>query len=213
MVTDKCDETLLKLASNGIDKRAMAGLVFQVVFSLAMIRHYFPGFSHNDLHLKNVLYRKREAPLTYRYKDREYEITNPEYVAFINDFDFAQLPDVDDNPVVLFHRHRSNASDLFRFLYCIYSKGYPFKFIEKLIDPWLLRSELLHKYIYYTPVRGAFLSENPSPGSKLLMVAAQLMVSASDFERMMPNVYREIDARTILSLVYENYKTPIFSHK
>lgn len=98
---------------------AIGSIVFQVVMTLAMLREYLPGFSHNDLHVDNILCNPCTHSLVYKIRDKTYTIKNPQYSAFINDFDFAILPGM-PNPKLPYllevaETPKNNSSDLFFF--------------------------------------------------------------------------------------------------
>lgn len=67
-------------------------IVFQVIFSLAVMQHYLPTFRHNDLSPKNILIKRLHGkihPLTYRLYRWNYKIKNVNVFAAIHDFDLS----------------------------------------------------------------------------------------------------------------------------
>lgn len=67
--------------------------VFQVIFSLATVHKVHPDFRHNDLHLKNVVMRDNQQPVTYHVcRDKVFTIRS-RFTPLIIDFGLSSLDD------------------------------------------------------------------------------------------------------------------------
>lgn len=87
----------LKKARNPQDAFRMTdddlrSIIFQVLFSLAVLQHYVPMFRHNDLSTNNVLIK--EVPMnaseyTYQLYDMRFHLVGPRFFAAMHDFDLA----------------------------------------------------------------------------------------------------------------------------
>lgn len=65
-------------------------LFFQVISVFSFLEKYFPSFRHNDLHFGNILVKKYNKPIVYRFSNDEiYQIKNPKFSIMLNDFDYS----------------------------------------------------------------------------------------------------------------------------
>ena len=72
-------------------------LLFQVIISLAIIQREYPGFSHNNLFLKNIYVNKNaESVNTYEYNDSKYTISDNRFDIKIANFELATLTNKND---------------------------------------------------------------------------------------------------------------------
>jgi hypothetical protein len=76
--------------------------LFEILFTLALVQHEFPGTTHNDLHCGNVFLKKVPEVLRkdeagnvclsrYRYNDDVWKRPVPRYFTAIGDFDFVKF--------------------------------------------------------------------------------------------------------------------------
>jgi len=84
-IFDRIDKNDIRLPES-----ELRSVIFQVLYSLAVMQHYIPGFRHNDLSLPNILV-KWNLPETYIYEihGSRYRVANTRIFAAVNDFDFA----------------------------------------------------------------------------------------------------------------------------
>lgn len=80
------------MQSGSIDEE-IRQVLFQVIFTMAVLQHYLPGFRHNDLSTSNILLKRvpseQQRPYTYRLYNAMYEIRNPILFSAVHDFDLA----------------------------------------------------------------------------------------------------------------------------
>ena len=107
----------------------MTVLIFQILYTLSTISYYFPGFKHNDLHLKNFLVAKFTAKgnLLYKIKFKNhkkytfYKIPNLGFQIRLWDFDWSSIKDEIYNPKLKNYSNISNNfNDMFHIFYRIY---------------------------------------------------------------------------------------------
>lgn len=73
-------------------------LLFQVVWTLAVLNRVFPGFRHNDLHIGNIRVIIKAADLfaarslDYEMDGRKWRVPYQGYLAKIIDFGFTEIP-------------------------------------------------------------------------------------------------------------------------
>lgn len=70
----------------------LRSIVFQVLFTLAMVQHYVPIFRHNDLSTNNVLLKEmpmNASEYTYELYDMRFHLVGPRFFAAMHDFDLA----------------------------------------------------------------------------------------------------------------------------
>jgi hypothetical protein len=75
-------------------------LFFQLLSVLAVIQSKYPSFRHNDLRPKNIYIEKIHNTIsTYNYKIHKkiYKVPNIGYIIKLNNFDFANIPNIADN--------------------------------------------------------------------------------------------------------------------
>ena len=77
-------EDLLKSGRKRLNDKVLKTMIYQVLYALYRIRKRYPHFSHNDLHLDNVLVKPG----------------NPYPIIVINDFGFARLTRTVQSPYV-----------------------------------------------------------------------------------------------------------------
>jgi hypothetical protein len=81
---------LLKRHISDVDLKQ---IVFQVLYTLAVLQHHIPTFRHNDLSTRNVLIKKvpedRRRSYVYDLNGEQYVLKDPAFFAAIYDFDLA----------------------------------------------------------------------------------------------------------------------------
>jgi hypothetical protein len=99
-------------------------IIFQVIFTLAMIRRKYPTFRHNDLFIRNILghelkhYPENEY-IEYKYKNKRFYLPVNGFFVKINDFGESTI-----HPFIKYSEKdniKFGKSDLFDFLYDLYN--------------------------------------------------------------------------------------------
>lgn len=80
-------------------------ILFQIIFTLAIIQNKYPSFRHNDLKANNILLSKhknrdRKLLINYHFGDYIYQIPNTGLQVKLWDFDFASIKGMVDNDKV-----------------------------------------------------------------------------------------------------------------
>jgi serine/threonine protein kinase len=80
-------------------------IVFQIIFTLAVIQKKYPGFRHNDLKANNILVEITKRPKTpqyyeYQYEDKRFQVPDIGIQTRLWDFDFSCIPGVIENQKV-----------------------------------------------------------------------------------------------------------------
>ena len=121
-------------------RRFLLTIIFQIVFTLAVIKDSYPGFLHGDLFLRNILYvnvhaHTDTAYMAYYYKDKVFYLPSNGIYAKIADFGHSIIsnnkssvekfePNTFDsnNPVNKFNYYNpfDTKSDIFNFLHDLY---------------------------------------------------------------------------------------------
>lgn len=82
----KFDSTLEDLLKNDIDLNILESCLFQIIFCLAYLQKHF-NFTHNDLHINNVMFVKTETLyLYYKFNNIYFKIPTFGYIFKIIDF-------------------------------------------------------------------------------------------------------------------------------
>ena len=82
----KFDSTLEDLLKNDIDLNILESCLFQIIFCLAYLQKHF-YFTHNDLHINNVMFVKTETLyLYYKFNNIYFKIPTFGYIFKIIDF-------------------------------------------------------------------------------------------------------------------------------
>ncbi len=118
-------------------------LFFQILYTLSTIHFYYPGFKHNDLHLKNFLVSKIEKTggnFLYRIKfdgNKRYtnfKIPNIGFQVRLWDFDWSSIKNQFYNSKLKEYSNISNQfNDMFNIFYRIYCTYNNDSFIKKKI--------------------------------------------------------------------------------
>lgn len=83
---EKFDSTLEDLLKNDVDMNLLESCLFQVIFCLAYLQKHF-YFTHNDLHINNVMFVKTETLyLYYKFNNIYFKIPTFGYIFKIIDF-------------------------------------------------------------------------------------------------------------------------------
>lgn len=83
---EKLEETLEELLDDGYDEKLIKSIMFQIIFSLAYLQKHFE-FTHNDLHINNVMYvNTNKKFLYYKYNNQYFKVPTYGKIAKIIDF-------------------------------------------------------------------------------------------------------------------------------
>ena len=83
---EKFEETLEDLLDDGYDEQLIKSIMFQVIFGLAYLQKHF-DFTHNDLHINNVMYTTTDKKfLYYKINNVYYKVPTYGKIAKIIDF-------------------------------------------------------------------------------------------------------------------------------
>lgn len=110
-------------------------IIFQLIYTLTAIQHYYPTFIHNDLFLRNIL-GKNEIEyndndyVEYRYDGESYFLEANGFYLRINDFGYSLMPPIIMSKT-LYQKvkfdplgnmsYDDNLKDVFTFLYDLYN--------------------------------------------------------------------------------------------
>lgn len=81
------------LATGKVDEAVLRGMVFQVLYSMAVLQARLPGFRHNDLSTNNVLVKRlrRRPLLSYEVGGDTFYVWSSAFPA-LSDYDFVHVP-------------------------------------------------------------------------------------------------------------------------
>jgi len=83
---EKLEGTLEDLIDENIEEEVLLSCIFQISFALTYLQKNF-DFTHNDLHINNVMYSKTETKyIYYKYNNKYYRVPTHGYVFKIIDF-------------------------------------------------------------------------------------------------------------------------------
>jgi serine/threonine protein kinase len=83
---EKLEETLEELLDDGYEEKLIKSIMFQIIFSLAYLQKHF-DFTHNDLHINNVMYVNTDQKfLYYKYNNQYFKVPTHGKIAKIIDF-------------------------------------------------------------------------------------------------------------------------------
>lgn len=151
-------------------------ILFQLIFTLAIIQSKYPKFRHNDLKANNILISKVENDNKKRYvfNDKKFELPPIGYNIYIWDFDFACIPGIVDNDKV--RQEWTNSInikpvqnryyDIHYFFSTLVYKG----FLPDLLDAEEVPKEL-KDFIHYV------IPKEYRPGSKKVPKRCRLLVN------------------------------------
>lgn len=115
------------------DVYTLKSLIFQVLFTLAILQKKFPGFRHNDLKIDNILLdlSPRTTSTTLYYGKHNWSIKYSSPFVKIADYDYANIPHFVHNPKVATsfsnsfgcNPSKNNIYDVHLFLNSIYQCG------------------------------------------------------------------------------------------
>lgn len=102
IVMEKLDKTFWSYLQKEPNTRIVKGIILQVMFTLVILQHTFPGFRHNDLKVDNILLdlSPRTQKLTLRYKKYYWVLPTDVPLVKIADFDYSYIPGVHSNSKV-----------------------------------------------------------------------------------------------------------------
>jgi hypothetical protein len=151
VVLEKCSMTISDYIKPLLKKDPTSILhrvIFQIIFTLAVIQKKYPSFVHNDLFLRNILTRhekkyKENEYVEYNFNKKKFYFKANGIFAKINDFGFSlaknSINTFDKNRVNKQLRHMVNINckkcDVFNFLHDLYDgQNFGGKSMMKLID-------------------------------------------------------------------------------
>jgi len=83
---EKLDGTLEDFLKNDINTELLISCLFQIIFALLYLQKYYK-FTHNDLHINNIMYEKTNKKyLYYKYNNCYFKIPTYGYIFKIIDF-------------------------------------------------------------------------------------------------------------------------------
>jgi hypothetical protein len=83
---EKLDGTLEDLLDDNFDPNIILSCIFQISFSLCYLQKYY-NFSHNDLHINNIMFKKTEKEFFYyKYNNIYFKVPTYGYVFKLIDF-------------------------------------------------------------------------------------------------------------------------------
>ena len=83
---EKLEGTLEDLLDENIDEETLSSCIFQISFALTYLQKHY-HFTHNDLHINNVMFLKTESKyLYYKYNNLYYRVPTHGYIFKIIDF-------------------------------------------------------------------------------------------------------------------------------
>ena len=83
---EKLEKTLEDLIDENISEDVLLTCIFQISFALTYLQKYF-NFTHNDLHINNVMFSRTESKyLYYKYNNIYYRVPTHGYIFKIIDF-------------------------------------------------------------------------------------------------------------------------------
>jgi len=83
---EKLEGTLEDLLDENIDEETLTSCIFQISFALTYLQKHY-HFTHNDLHINNVMFLKTESKyLYYKYNNLYYRVPTHGYIFKIIDF-------------------------------------------------------------------------------------------------------------------------------
>ena len=83
---EKLEGTLEDLLDENIDEETLSSCIFQISFALTYLQKHY-HFTHNDLHINNVMFLKTESKyLYYKYNNLYYRVPCHGYIFKIIDF-------------------------------------------------------------------------------------------------------------------------------
>lgn len=94
LVFEKVPGTLWSFLQSNPSTKNIKGIIIQVIFTLLVCSHLFPGFRHNDLKTDNILLDKtiRKKPIILKYGKYRWKISEDIPLVKIADFDYCNIP-------------------------------------------------------------------------------------------------------------------------
>ena len=94
IILEKVNKTLWKYLQERIEDSIIFGIIFQVLFTLAILQEEFQGFRHNDIKIDNILLdcKNRKQDLTFKFKNKYWKINSNIPLVKISDFDYCNIP-------------------------------------------------------------------------------------------------------------------------
>ena len=163
MLSEWCEygnlKTFIKTFIDKINKHPFwwKVLFFQILYTLSTIQFYYPGFKHNDLHLKNFLVAKIEIGGSFLYRIKfeghkrytNFKIPNIGFQIRIWDFDWSSIKDQFYNSKLKEYSEISNQfNDMFNIFYRIYCT-YNNDSFDRKKKTFKLFNLILHNYPDY----------------------------------------------------------------
>lgn len=131
-----CLENFLK--DYNVDPLVFEGILLQLIMIRFFLSITYPSFYHNDLHIANLLVKKRNEPIVYNISPTlSFVINNPIVVILLNDFDSSEDNQTINPKFQHFYNtdFRSEYTDIHKF----------FNHLKVLINYNLIK---VHQYIY-----------------------------------------------------------------
>jgi serine/threonine protein kinase len=102
IVLEKLDQTLWSFLNTKPTDKKLKGIILQVLFTIFILQYKFQGFRHNDLKTDNILldFTPRKKNIYLKIKDNCWVITPDIPLVKIADFDYANIPNIINNPKV-----------------------------------------------------------------------------------------------------------------
>lgn len=174
-VLERCDLTLedflLKTIDVALNLEIFKSLLFQIIFTFAVIKKRYPLWKHNDLHTNNILLTIRDGTVEPQYFqyfiDQTLEFKVPFFGIYpkIIDFGFADLPEegIISSSTMRENRPNNDLAFLFHWIYndCT-SKPQILSILEQLMPDKLyinknvpfmnaadIANEMVYDYKYY----------------------------------------------------------------
>jgi hypothetical protein len=157
MLLEHCDEVLSNFIGRHIQSNSPAGnclaydlerILFQIIFTLAIIKEDYPGFLHGDFFMTNILlsYEKKYKPsdfVAYHYKQKIFYLEANGIYAKINDFGMTIIANELEPNIKLYHKNPfDQKSDIFSLLSDIYrSQNFKIEHIKKFIGKFIRTNE------------------------------------------------------------------------
>jgi len=102
LVLEKMDISLWHFLQKSCPEKTIKGIIFQVLFTLAVLQERLPGFRHNDIKIDNILLHiSNNEPLQLKFKNYSWILPSNIPLAKISDFDYSFIPGKISNPKVL----------------------------------------------------------------------------------------------------------------
>lgn len=133
---------------NLIDK--LHEIIFQIAFTLSVIRDKYPTFYHRDFFVRNILghiedrYEKNDY-VKYVYHEKVFYLKANGFISRINDFGMSIMKDIKNSTIKTNIKY--NKSDFFNFLYDLYDgNNLGSTSLKKMAEGNKIKFSLIRKY-------------------------------------------------------------------